>query len=184
MPHAATAQPRRRSGSIYVCSLSAVPFTVMQSRARRLVTCLQDDIAVETPKLIAPDKHLRLPLHDIAAEVPGHVAPREDHIEALIEFALEWGGDGDMVVHCWAGISRSTAAAFTALCAINPLGYEAVIAARLRQASPTAHPNRLMIRLADRSLARGGRMVRAIEAIGPGSYASEAVPFVLQADHS
>ena len=56
--------------------------------------------------------------------------------EALIEFALDWGGDGDMVVHCWAGISRSTAAAFTALCAINPLGYEAVIAASLRQASP------------------------------------------------
>ena len=184
MPQAPTAQPRRRSGSIYVCPLSAVPFTVRQSRARRLVTCLQDDIVVDTPELIVPDKHLRLALHDIAAEVPGHVAPHEDHIEALIEFALDWGGEGDMVVHCWAGISRSTAAAFTALCAINPLGYEAVIATRLRQASPTAHPNRLMIRLADQSLGRGGRMVRAIEAIGPGSYASEAVPFVLPADHS
>jgi predicted protein tyrosine phosphatase len=41
-----------------------------------------------------------------------------------------------------------------------------------------------MIRLADQSLDRGGRMVRAIEAIGPGSYASEAVPFALPADHS
>jgi predicted protein tyrosine phosphatase len=184
MPEAATAQPGRRSGSIYVCPLSAVPFTVRQSKACRLVTCLQDDITVETPKLIAPDKHLRLPLHDIAAEVPGHIAPREDHIEALIAFARDWGGEGDMVVHCWAGISRSTAAAFTALCAINPLGYEAMIAARLRQASPTAHPNRLMIRLADQSLGRSGRMVRAIEAIGPGSYASEGVPFALPADHS
>jgi predicted protein tyrosine phosphatase len=182
MPQAATASPR--SGSIYVCPLSAVPLTVSRSRARRLVTCLQHDIAVETPQLIAPGKHLRLALHDIAAEVPGHVAPRADHIEALIEFALDWGGEGDMVVHCWAGISRSTAAAFAALCAINPPGHEAVIAARLRQASPTAQPNRLMIRLADQCLGRGGRIVRAIEAIGPGSYASEAEPFVLPADHS
>jgi predicted protein tyrosine phosphatase len=183
MAHAATAE-KARSGNIYVCSLSAVPHTVSNSKAHRLVTCLQDDIVVDRPTLIAPDKHLRLSLHDIASEMPGHVAPRADHIAALIAFALDWGGEGSMVVHCWAGVSRSTAAAFTALCAINPLGCEAVIAARLRQASPTAHPNPLMIRLADQSLGRGGRMVRAIEAIGPGNYAGEAVPFALPADHS
>jgi len=87
-------------------------------------------------------------------------------------------------VHCWAGISRSTAAAYTALCAINPEASEALIATRLREASPTAYPNRLMIRLADAALGRRGRMVAAIEGIGRGVVAGEAAPFSLPADHS
>jgi predicted protein tyrosine phosphatase len=176
--------PQRKTGSIHVCPLSAVPQTVSRSNASHLLTCLQDEILVETPQLIKPGKHLRLLVHDIAEAMPGHVAPGEDHIAELIEFALTWGGEGPMVVHCWAGISRSTAAAYTALCAINPQVSEAVIATRLRQASPTAYPNRLMIRLADAALERRGRMVRAIERIGRGEFATEAVPFALPADHS
>ncbi len=89
-----------------------------------------------------------------------------------------------MVVHCWAGISRSTAAAYTALCTINPDAPEELIAMRLREASPTAYPNRLIIRLADAALGRKGRMVRAVESIGRGVPAGEAVPFSLPADHS
>jgi predicted protein tyrosine phosphatase len=95
-----------------------------------------------------------------------------------------WNGEGPMVVHCWAGISRSTAAAFTALCAINPDASEQQIAASLRHASPTAYPNRLIVRLADATLGRQGRMVRAIESIGRGVVATEAVPFSLSADFS
>jgi hypothetical protein len=41
-----------------------------------------------------------------------------------------------------------------------------------------------MVRLADRLLDRDGRMLSAIEAIGPGVLASEGVPFALAADHS
>ena len=61
---------------------------------------------------------------------------------------------------------------------------EELIALRLREASPTAYPNRLIIRLADDALGRRGRMVRAIEGIGRGVMATEAVPFSLRADHS
>jgi len=178
------APPRRRSDSIHVCALSAVPHIVARSNASCLISCLQDAIPVETPERIERAKHLRLLIDDISIAMPGYVAPDQNHIRQLIDFALAWGGEGPMVVHCWAGISRSTAAAFTVLCAINPLVSEAMIAGRLRQASPTAHPNRLMVRLADLALGRGGRMVRAIEAIGPGSYATEALPFALTADQS
>jgi predicted protein tyrosine phosphatase len=89
-----------------------------------------------------------------------------------------------MVIHCWAGISRSTAAAFITLCALNPETPEDLIAKRLREASPTAYPNRLMIRLGDKALERGGSMVDAVESIGRGIVASEAVPFSLPADLS
>jgi len=175
---------RAKDGAIHVCPLSALPDVVGRHQASHLLTCLQDAVLVETPRPILPDRHLRLHIHDISDPLPGCIAPDAQHVERLIEFALHWGGRGPMVVHCWAGISRSTAAAFAALCAINPGVAEALIARRLREASPTAYPNRLMIRLADVALGRGGRMVQAIEAIGRGVVAVEAMPFSLAADHS
>ena len=161
-PTAAEGAPSgaRKSGAVHVCPLSAVPDTVAQSKASHLLTWLQDEIIVETPRMILPDRHIRFHIHDISEPLVGYTAPGSEHIDQLIEFALGWGGEGPIVVHCWAGISRSTAAAYAALCAINPDAPEELIATRLRQASPTAYPNRLMIRLADAALGRRGRMVR------------------------
>lgn len=176
------ARDKRKTGSVHVCPLSAVPSTVASSQASHLLTCLQDEVLVETPQLILPENHLRLHIHDIAEPIDGFIAPGEEHITALIDLAHAWGGQGPIVVHCWAGISRSTAAAYTMLCAINPDVPETTIAHRLRDASETAYPNRLMIRLADAALGRNGRMVRAVESIGRGLPAMEAEPFWLPAD--
>jgi predicted protein tyrosine phosphatase len=102
----------------------------------------------------------------------------------LIEFAQLWNGAGPMVIHCWAGISRSTAAAFITLCTLNPGASELAIARRLRNASPTACPNGLLVRLGDAALGRSGRMVAAVGAIGRGLAAHEARPFSLPVDMS
>ncbi len=175
---------RRMDGRIHVCPLSAVPDIVAGSNASHLVTCLQEEFVVETPSLIKPDNHVRLDVADISQPMPGYVAPNEQHVARLLDFARAWGGQGPMVIHCWAGISRSTAAALITLCALNPEAPEQLIAERLREASPTAYPNRLMVRLADTALARDGRLVDAVEAIGRGVIASEALPFSLPADLS
>jgi predicted protein tyrosine phosphatase len=161
-----------------------VPHVVAGGNASHLVTCLQDEIAVETPALIKPELHVRLHVDDISQSIPGYVAPEERHVTKLIDFALAWGGQGPMVIHCYAGISRSTAAALISLSALNPDAPEVLIAQRLRDASPTAYPNRLMIRLADAVLGRRGRMVEAVESIGRGVVAGEAKPFSLPADFS
>ncbi|MBV9556017.1 MAG: hypothetical protein JO254_02955 [Pseudolabrys sp.] len=87
-----------------------------------------------------------------------------------------------MVVHCYAGISRSTAAAFVAACALNPGRDEMQIAQAIREASPTATPNARIVSIADRLLGRRNRMVRAIESIGPGTMAYEGHPFSLALD--
>jgi predicted protein tyrosine phosphatase len=102
----------------------------------------------------------------------------------FLDFVAAWDGRGPMVIHCWAGISRSTAAAFIGLCALNPATSEDLIARFLRETSPTAYPNRLMIRLGDAALGRAGRMVAAVEAIGRGEIASEAIPFSIPAELS
>jgi predicted protein tyrosine phosphatase len=83
------------------------------------------------------------------------------------------------VIHCWAGISRSTAAAFVTLCALNPHAPEDSIARLLRASSPSASPNRRLVSLADDALGRAGRMVDAIERIGPGAPLMSAPPFAL-----
>ena len=171
----------RPTGRLYVCPLSALDVVVTTCGASHLMTCLHDDVVL-TPHSIEPARHLRLVMHDIAEEMPEYVAPDAKHVDRLIGFARDWGGHGAMVVHCWAGISRSTAAAFISLCAINPDAPEERIAWALREASPTAHPNRLMVRLADEALARSGRMVEAVERIGRGAPAHEGVPFSLPAD--
>jgi predicted protein tyrosine phosphatase len=176
--------PAAVSGRLHVCPLSAVVEVVVRHKASHLVTCLHDHSFLATPPPIEPGNHLRLMLHDIAEPLGDLTLPNAEHIASILTFAERWDRQGAMVVHCWAGISRSTAAAYILLCAINPEASEAAIARRLREASPTAYPNRLMIRLADAALAREGRMVRAIESIGRGVIATEALPFVLPAHHA
>ena len=97
----------------------------------------------------------------------------------LIDFASRWDRTAPMVVHCFAGISRSTAGAFVAACAINPQRDEQEIAWAIRRASRTAQPNARIVAIADQLLKRDGRMVRAVETIGPGQAAVEGEPFRL-----
>jgi predicted protein tyrosine phosphatase len=174
----------RPLGRIHVCPLSAVPHVVASHAASHLVTCLPGEVRVETPGAIQPANHIRLFIHDISEPVDGCIAPDTEHVTQLIDFAAGWDRQGPMVIHCWAGISRSTAAAFIMLCALNPVAPEALIARLLREASPTAFPNRLMVGLGDAALAREGRMLAAVQAIGRGEIVGEAMPFSLPADLS
>ena len=97
-------------------------------------------------------------------------------------FALRpsWDRAEPLLIHCFAGVSRSTAAAFIAACALAPERDEFAIARSLRAASPTASPNARLVALADAVLDRGGRMNEAIEAIGRGQDCEEGVPFGLE----
>jgi predicted protein tyrosine phosphatase len=170
-----------RSETIYVAPLSCVANTIATAQIGHLVTLINGDTQVATPPTIRPDRHLRLAMNDISEPAPGLVLPCENHVADLVNFALEWDRDAPLLIHCWAGISRSTAAAFITLCALNPEASELLLAQSLRRASPTAFPNRRLVRLADDALAREGRMVAAVEAIGRGEYADEAQVFALPA---
>ena len=107
------------------------------------------------------------------------VHPGSEHVERILAFVRQWDRSAPMVVHCLAGISRSTATAFIAACALNPEAREAEIAQRIRDLSPTASPNMLLVAHADELLSRRGRMIRAIEDIGHGEPAMEGWPFAL-----
>lgn len=180
-PNSAPDAERRSTGSrIHVGPLALLEELVETSGARYLVTAINKQMIPPTPRTIQPDRHLRLGFNDIVVPTSGMTPPAAHHVLALIQFAKEWNHDGPLVIHCLAGISRSTASAFIVLCTLNPGCPEDHIAARLRDASETAEPNARLVRLADQLLARDGRMVRAVENMRASQlWSDSAIPFSL-----
>jgi predicted protein tyrosine phosphatase len=167
---------------IHVTPLSRLAETVEAARASHVVTLVTLGTEVVRPASIAAERHLFIGVSDIVDPRDGHVLPAGEHVNRLLAFVREWDRAHPLVVHCWAGISRSTAAAYIALCALRPDGDEDVFAQRLRAASPSATPNAKLVALADAALGRDGRMVDAIARIGRGADAFEGTPFVLPLD--
>jgi predicted protein tyrosine phosphatase len=165
---------------IHVCSLTRLHQTVAATDARHIVTLLKDTDLVQRPAGILPDNHLILGMDDIREPLEGYIAPCDEHVAMLLAFVRRWDRAKPLVVHCYAGISRSTAGAFVTACALNPGRNELAIAQALREASPSAMPNLRLVTLADRALGRSGRMVAAIEAIGSGAMVEEVHPFRLE----
>ena len=121
------------------------------------------------PESLSPfglDRRLRLRFHDVIEAHPGWVAPERWDVELLLAFArdLAISPETHLLVHCHAGVSRSTAAAVLVLAQTFPersadQALEAVV--RLR---PRAWPNLRMLELGDEILGRQGEIVEAAAA--------------------
>lgn len=164
---------------IHVCPKSKVATLSDQVRPSHLVTLLDPEDEMPTPEGVPGHRHLKLGMHDTVRPAPGQTPPDELHVRELLVFARDWSRSQPMLVHCWAGISRSTASAFAIACMVAPPGNELRIAKLLRERAPHAHPNARIVAIADALLGRDGRMVDAIDAIGPGKVVFEGVPFLL-----
>lgn len=168
---------------ILVTPLSAVEDTIRRYRPSHMVTLLSPEHMIETPVGIAPERHLRLSVNDVAETWMAELPPSAHHVEELLRFGRAWPAAAPILVHCWAGVSRSTAAAFILLCDRLGPGSEHAIAQALRLHAPHAFPNPLLVGLADAALAREGRMIEAVRAIGRGEIAAEGeiveLPIVL-----
>jgi predicted protein tyrosine phosphatase len=138
----------------------------------------QDEMAIK----VVSSQRLDLRFNDIATEQHGLVMPEESHLRAILDFAKSWDATAPMLIYCFAGISRSTAAAFAILCQRHPARTEHDLAHILRKTSLSATPNPLMVALADRLLERQGRMSEAAFAIGRGEGLLEGRSFELPLD--
>ena len=105
---------------IHVCSLAALPETVKATGASHIMTVMAKVDQVQRPASVLEINHLRVQVDDITEHMDGFVAPCETHIEQILNFVRSWDRSAPMVVHCFAGISRSTASAFAAACMLNP----------------------------------------------------------------
>ena len=167
---------------IHVCSLAALPDTVKVTGASHVLTVMANVAQVQRPESVLPANHLKVQMDDITEQMDGFVAPSDSHIEQVLNFVRGWDRGAPLVVHCYAGISRSTASAFAAACMLNPHRDEIAIARQIRAASPIAAPNRLIVGLADKALGRNGRMLRALDEMGPGNMLVEGRPFRVDLD--
>jgi predicted protein tyrosine phosphatase len=139
---------------IAVCSLALLEREITRLRPWGVVSLLSPGSMIATPERIAADKHLALEVHDIIEAIDGHTHPIQDHAATLLDFVNQWDARQPLLIHCWAGVSRSTASAFIAACTVNPYASEREIAEEIRAASPTATPNRLLVAHADDILQR------------------------------
>lgn len=111
-------------------------------------------------------QRLRLRFHDVIESHPGRIAPERWDVDLLLAFArgLDPSEKTHLLIHCHAGVSRSTAAAALVLAQTLPeLPAEKALCevVRLR---PRAWPNLRILELGDELLGRGGEIVEAAKA--------------------
>jgi predicted protein tyrosine phosphatase len=165
--------------TLYICSLAAIHDVVARTGASHLLTVISGGTQVDRPKSIAEDNHLFLEFNDITAPAQGLVPPSPAHVEKILAFGHSWDRQAPMVVHCWAGVSRSTAAGYILSHALTPDSDPYDLARLLRSRAPWATPNGRMVSFADELLGAKGAMKDAIAAIGRGAMAYEGKPFAL-----
>jgi predicted protein tyrosine phosphatase len=107
--------------------------------------------------------HLVLCFHDI--EDAGQATPpQRGHVADGLAFARTHAARR-LMIHCFAGISRSTALGYAILVdRAGPRADEGALLERVLALRPLACPNRLIVRHADALLGRDGRMVQAVDA--------------------
>ncbi len=165
--------------SIWISSLELAPSLAARHKPALIVSLLSPYDTFPVFDGHDDARHLRVPVHDIVDDVGDWRAPAMTDAERVIRFVEGWDRSAPMLIHCWAGISRSTASAFITACVHNPSADEEEIALAIRNASPTASPNPRLVAHADALLGRSGRMARAVAGIGRGSIAAEAQPFMI-----
>jgi len=152
--------------SILVCPLHDVEAIARVRRPSHILSLVSPSVEPTGFQRLAP-YHLELRFNDIAEPREGLIDPTPEHIQSIIEFGRSSREQGSLLIHCWAGVSRSPAAAFIiAFDRARPS--PAQLAARLRSTAPYCTPNPRMIALADGILDMQGELVRSITEIGRG----------------
>jgi predicted protein tyrosine phosphatase len=154
--------------SILISPLSRVHAVVADRRPACVISLLDPGFGFPDLGPAYADRHLRLSFHDAHTAMPGVTLPDARHIAEMLAFLDRWRSAESVLVHCRAGIGRSTATAFVVACHRNERVPELSIARELRRAGPLSRPNETLVALADTAMRRAGRMSSAIAVTGRG----------------
>jgi predicted protein tyrosine phosphatase len=113
------------------------------------------------------DPHFRATFrfHDAIEPDPSLLLPQRADVVAILTFGRKAAEARGLLIHCHAGVSRSTAATLMILAQAHPHEGEDELAERLMQNRPQAWPNSRMITFADELLDRDGRLIAATAGI-------------------
>lgn len=109
--------------------------------------------------------HLLIRFDDVVAEYPGFEACVPQHIVEVLEFGerVHAKAGSHVLIHCHAGVSRSTAAAAILMCQHAP-GHEEEAFLKLLELRKHGWPNTRMVEFADTLLKRDGALLRGLVA--------------------
>jgi predicted protein tyrosine phosphatase len=115
-------------------------------------------------------EHARLELrfHDIIDPAPGMILPSREHVAAILAFGRSLAAEPQparLIVHCHAGISRSTASMALILAQAMPDQPASTALAMVHAIREKAWPNLRIIEIGDAMLGRGGALVDAAHRI-------------------
>jgi predicted protein tyrosine phosphatase len=168
--------------TIVVAPLGKIAELAVRHRCHEMLSLVAPKQGFHRPAVIAAARHLIVGVNDIAFSGTGKlVAPNDEHVSAIIDFASGWDQQAPLLVHCMMGVSRSPAAALIAALAVAPDQDEHELAQRLRRASVQATPNARLIEIGDHMLFRSGRLIAAVKAIGRGADYVGDSPFAFSA---
>lgn len=151
--------------SLVICGLTELPTKLARLRPTHVISITDpSNEPLDFPKAVTV---LRLAFWDVHA-LDGMVAkmlsaqdrdayPSIDHARAILDFGQQVPTRGRLLIHCGAGISRSTAAAFILAAQAKP-GDEWGAFQLIKVLRPQAQPNPLLVRFADKLLGAEGRM--------------------------
>ena len=169
-------------GTIVVAPLGKIAELAIRHRCREMLSLVAPKQNFHRPAVIDAGRHLIVGVNDIACAGTGSlVAPGEEHVAAIVNFARGWDRQAPLLVHCMMGVSRSPAAALVTALAVAPDQDDHELALRLRRASVQATPNARLVEIGDHVLGRGGRLVAAVKAIGRGADYVGDSPFAFSA---
>jgi predicted protein tyrosine phosphatase len=155
--------------AIKVGGLHSIAAIVPEFRPTHLLGIL--DPPTPEPAIYDHDPNSRATLllrfQDIDTGLPD--GPTAEHAEKIIAFADQVRGaharaPARLLVHCHAGISRSTASAYIALARDFGLDRAGDAFRQLLRVTINPWPNRRLVSLADDALAAGGRLLAPLDA--------------------
>ena len=144
-----------------VCGIEELPLHQVAGVTHVLSILDPDWPAPEALGRYEASRRLELRFHDIIDPQPGWIAPAAADIERLLAFGGELGREAHLLVHCHAGVSRSTAAAALILAERHPDQPAAAALDAVSRRRPKAWPNLRILELGDALLGRRGEIVDA-----------------------
>ena len=146
---------------IHVCSLDQVR-ELDVSTYDGIITI--EDTTIREPFRVQTDepKQLILRFDDINEPMDDYVIPQMSHIKRALEFADKFE-DGSLLIHCHAGISRSSATALAVIAKRLGSGKEEAAVNTLEHINPNCRPNKSIVEMADELLERDGKLYKEVD---------------------
>ena len=122
-----------------------------------------EDTTIREPFRIQTDepKQLILRFDDINQPMDDYVIPQMNHIKRALDFADKIE-DGSLLIHCHAGISRSSAIALAVIAKRLGSGKEEEAVNTLEHINPNCRPNRSIVEMTDELLERNGKLYKEV----------------------